>query len=295
MKLSHNQILPAIILASIVLLLALCACCNSVDSPVNEAAIASSKLASALSNQLSDNKNMIASTDSAHISNTSTNPVPMNKSECPDPVAAEKLCSVMLDKAQFYDTDAQGSKLLSEYLEEMDIDDASEGITWVISQFAILDIDADGVPELLYTLNPEASPIPCSGYGQYVVVLHYANSNVYSYRLGYKSLMDLHADGMFSFSSGISNSGLGRLRFTNVSSSNIPKLDFIGITYCDVDYGAVDGSGENYTYFVDQNRVTEDEYMATINALTNSDIVYAPWFEFSDDNVKTVFSSFSES
>ncbi len=77
------------------------------------------------------------------------------------------------------------------------------GSSWVAQQYALADVDQDGADEMILSIGLENDPY----YGY--VVLDDQHGTVFGYDIVYRALMDLKADGSFSFSSGAADSGFG--------------------------------------------------------------------------------------
>ncbi len=148
-----------------------------------------------------------------------------------------------------------------------------------LTQFAIVDLDSDGVPEVILL-------IAVGGYDYGVEILHYQDSGVYGYMLGNRSFMELKADGTFCFSSGASDNGFGVMKFTN-STYSIEE-----ITYCmqreHTAYFCVNPE-ILMLYFVNGEAATAEEFQAAMvgwNACTA-----ATWYDLTNANVNALLSN----
>ena len=83
------------------------------------------------------------------------------------------------------------------------------------SQFAMADVDADGLPEVIVKLS-----IGSDDYG--FEILDARDGAIYGYTLVYRSLIDLKADGTFSYASGAADEGFGTLALEDGGHSIIP-------------------------------------------------------------------------
>jgi hypothetical protein len=136
-----------------------------------------------------------------------------------------------------------------------------------IIRFAILDLDRDGVPEVI--LEEEED------YGY--VILRYQDGRVYGYPLGYRSFKTPRTDGTFEYSSGVMDFGFGILNFDRNTLSHIE------MTYC------VSGENDNPTsFFVNRVPATEKEFDAAFDAQYNKP--EATWYDFTKANIEAVLS-----
>lgn len=94
-----------------------------------------------------------------------------------------------------------------------------ENQTAKVDKYAFVDLDGDGVQELvIYTT---------SDYGAYVI-LHYENSKVYGYMIEVRSLENLKADGSFMGSSGANSNEYLRMTFNKNSYSTKTEAVYDG-------------------------------------------------------------------
>lgn len=106
------------------------------------------------------------------------------------------LLDVMNSKHKFIDENNKNV-----YFKDFEI---VEGQTAEVETYAFVDMDDDGIEELIiYTT---------SDYGAYVI-LHYENKEVYGYMIGIRSLENLKADGTFIESNGADSHEYSRMKF----------------------------------------------------------------------------------
>jgi len=86
------------------------------------------------------------------------------------------------------------------------LDEAFEG-------FALIDMDEDGVPELLLNFQTRIDSA--------VYVLHYHGGVLYGNAFGYRAMKSLKKDGTFDWSSSAFDSGTGRLKFRGAQAEVI--------------------------------------------------------------------------
>ncbi len=81
------------------------------------------------------------------------------------------------------------------------------GLPLACQQFALADVDDDGAEEVIVSLSLQEN----EDYGY--LILDARNGVVYGYDVVYRGLLDLKADGSFSFSSGFADNGWGYFEF----------------------------------------------------------------------------------
>lgn len=79
-----------------------------------------------------------------------------------------------------------------------------------ITQYALLDLDHDGTPELILWEN--INGVDDCGF---LVIRYDGNGGAVGYGFSYRQLIDLKYDGTFGYSGGVGNTGVARLRFTD--------------------------------------------------------------------------------
>ncbi|MCI8371706.1 MAG: hypothetical protein HFI75_04790 [Lachnospiraceae bacterium] len=131
-----------------------------------------------------------------------------------------------------------------------------------LKEFGIIDLDQDGLPEVILVFGT---------YQDYFVILHYQHNLVYAYSLGNRSFNTLKIDGSFGFSSSGFESGTGTISF-NVYSIITHELNY----HLD-DY-----------YIIDHQRTTEEEYRKAQDFQDSKPNV--TWYEFTEDNIETYLS-----
>ncbi len=189
-----------------------------------------------------------------------------------DPAALNAIKAVLLGNAEFFETNENEYMDIQQFY---DLYRQEPGDTPIeFRQFAIVDMDADGTPEVILSLYIEGGLQPI-GYE----ILHNINGIVYGYSVTFRGFRDLKADGTFSFSSGADNSGFGTGKFTE----NDMIID--RITYNESGH---DSSG-NYTvsYFVDDEKASEEEFVSAWEK--QEEKPDATWYDFTDDNIEKMF------
>lgn len=137
-------------------------------------------------------------------------------------------------------------------------------------EFAVLDLDGDGVQEAVVKLGSAVTGFE---------ILHYQDGTVCGSLRYIRSFNDLKADGTFWFSSSAADHGFGRLSF---DANGFAKTDKIS-------YSQSGGPGfaENMTYVVDCKPATEAEFEAA--EVEFFDKAPAEWRELTQENLAAVF------
>ena len=112
------------------------------------------------------------------------------------------------------------------------------------TRYAVLDMDGDGVPELLFQVG---------NYGDWTLVLHVQGGEMTGEAFYCRSMGNLKEDGTFDFSSGAADNGTGRLRFTD---SGFEVEELTRQYPSDEDWEEI--------YLVDGREVSQDVYEAAV-------------------------------
>ena len=149
------------------------------------------------------------------------------------------LSCILRGEDAFHDTATKQRAYLTDWLKTNEMS---------VSKYSVIDLNGDGVPELVLWLN--------RGTNEHVgfLVLYDINNTVYAHLLYYREFSDLKEDGTFDFSSGVSNHGIGRIDFEG-DTYTIRKL-----AYCE----SVDN--QNVSYFLENKSVTKQAFDAYENA-----------------------------
>lgn len=135
-------------------------------------------------------------------------------------------------------------------------------------QFAVVDMDGDGVPEVIIKLKKN----------DLYEVLHYFNGEIYGYTFGVRELCSIKIDGTFSYSGGGRDNGFEKLRFQEGTY-------IIDSICCRKSTG---GNLEDEEYFIDNNQVTDDEYGSFENKqISKKEVI---WYNFTDNNIESKLS-----
>lgn len=123
---------------------------------------------------------------------------------------------------------------LNEYIKSFS--DKVSGTNHKIDSFSVIDLDGDGIKEVVLYINP--------GYAE---ILHYANGKVYLSGTSYRGLAALRTDGTFEGSSGASN-------------TNVMKAQFVNNALHTVDIAIFDS--DKHVYRIGDKNVTMEEWIA---------------------------------
>ena len=188
--------------------------------------------------------------------------------------------SVLLNKSGFYEIGKKTSTTLSGLIDQADKVGASDGLMWKIDKFAILDMDGDGIPELVVTVS-----IAGKDYNEYSLIMHYQDGVVNCYTLPFRSFNSLRADGTFAFASSAWDCGFASINFSAGDDSS--AWDLIDrITYCETDY---DKDGRSYaTCYVDREVAPEEAFTAATEEWTKRP--EATWYDYSDAGISGAFA-----
>lgn len=178
---------------------------------------------------------------------------------------------VMQNNANFYDTYANKSINLNQFISQRSDSSFSTGI----SKFAIIDLDQDGTVEVVLWLTYGGND--SSGFE----ILHDQDGAIDGYSLQYREFNQLKSDGTFSFSSDAADGGFGTISFTATSYS-IHK-----ITYSQS--SGNDSSGNlMLAYFVKNKSATQDEFNIAISNWEAQPNV--TWYNYTSDNIKSLLT-----
>ena len=116
-----------------------------------------------------------------------------------------KFVGIMLESDTFYTRDDNREMTIAEYCKAFG---EASGITVTVPKFAVVDMDGDGVNEIVLWLLVNGN----NDYG--TLVLRYQNGTVYGTSFSYRQLYHLRKDGTFDYSGGADNDGMAVLKFT---------------------------------------------------------------------------------
>ena len=174
--------------------------------------------------------------------------------------------SVIENSRMLYCTDAKQEMYLSDYLAKYALS---------VTKYSVIDLDGDRLSETVLWLERGTNAY----YG--FLILHESGDTVYAYELTYRAFYELKEDGTFSFSSGASDHGIGKISFANDAYA------VQSVAYCESAYdsqtvsyyiGSDAVSKENFEAFVsrhDQKQSAEwQEFTATVPSVFSDDFVF---------------------
>lgn len=174
--------------------------------------------------------------------------------------------SILDGEATFFDTGSKKSLYISELNQAITPDSKK---TADIKSFAVVDLDDDGLPEVVlwFLLNGNDT----IGYE----IWHYQNEEIYSYTMPFRAFRELKKDGTFSFSSGAADSGIGKLKFDD-QTCTIDKYAYSESMW--------DSSGQHISYVLFGKKASREEVE---NEWKKHDAKEdAIWYDFTDENVE---------
>lgn len=176
--------------------------------------------------------------------------------------------AILLGKMEFFNVGT------AQYLDISRLREAvtSEDLPFTAKQFAIVDLDSDGSPEVILRLAMEGGGNDFVG----SEILCCQKGEVYGYTLWHRQFQSLKSDGTFIFSGGASNWGYGAITVSE-TGYEVDK-----ITYCE--------SGQNSElYFVNRERATADEFEAAIDEREKRED--AEWYDITIENIEAGLSA----
>lgn len=178
------------------------------------------------------------------------------------------IADVLLNKAEFFDTDGSKNVYLNDFLTNFDVED---GCTAKAIDFAVFDLDGDGMPEIVLEMQ-------YGGDGFYEV-FRYTQGKVYGYNLVYRAMENLQKDGSFIGSGGAADNYICKLRFLG------DACDTEELIWSESD---LDGS---VLYFDHDVSIDEDTFYAYCGSLKNDAVRY----KFTQKNTKKWVANYPDS
>lgn len=183
----------------------------------------------------------------------------------------ERYRAILLNNGEFVCTDLQNKGLSIEKIKEAVTDDDS--VTVGVSKFAYVDLNNDGVNELVLWIQING----ISDYG--FEILRYQEDAVYGYTLPYTAFMDLKTDGTFIFSGGAADTGIGKMRFAE-SGYTVDKLYYSESGY--------DPDNElEVQYFADGEKCPEEEFNDIMRQQEEKQNIR--WYDLTPEGVRSSF------
>ncbi len=135
-------------------------------------------------------------------------------------------------------------------------------------RFALADVDNDGRAEVVIAL--------ALGQDEYYgyLVLDERSGAVYGYEIWYRAMLELKADGTFSFSSGAADNGFGYFEFGDEARQTIR------VTYSEP------AGEDSVRYYHDGKPITQERYEQLRNQ--QDEKTAAAWHAFTDENIENL-------
>lgn len=176
----------------------------------------------------------------------------LGTASAPSGTAGEAYQAVLRGERGFFRAETNDAELIG---------DQTPGYT----QFAVLDMDGDGTAEVVLQSNVG------------LLVLYERNGIVFGFNFAYRAMLQLKADGTFSFASSAAENGFARLSFSGAAYTILQQ------TYSEV----ADTMG-TIVYYVDQRQATEEAFQQAIaQQEAKQDAV---WYDLTDSNIQTWLS-----
>ncbi|MCL2654776.1 MAG: DUF1311 domain-containing protein [Coriobacteriia bacterium] len=176
--------------------------------------------------------------------------------------ALRALGDVLLGKTTLLSTnDTNTAMYISDVVKE-DVGGSSGGGIR-LARLAVVDMDGDGVPEVIAEISDD--------YPEFYEILHYQNGKVYGASYGNRGIEQITKTGLFSGSSG-------------ALDNSISKLRFLGDTFDMTDQAYTESSAGSmpvHYYFYDVP-LTEDAYKKAASTLMDSQV---DWYDYSDSQI----------
>lgn len=128
-----------------------------------------------------------------------------SQAEVPENTVLAEFIGVLLENRRFYSYDYSKEMTIDEYCRTWG---EASGITVDVPKFTVVDMDGDGVNEVVLWLRVNET----SDYG--TMVLRYQEGKIWGHTFAYRQLCNLRLDGTFDYSGGADNDGSARLVFT---------------------------------------------------------------------------------
>lgn len=163
-----------------------------------------------------------------------TNTPPLDVSQRSEVSLNEKCQNVLDNKAMLYDADTNEKMYIGEFLGNRELE---------MSKYSTVDLNGDSIPEVVGWLSRGTND--CWGF----LILHYDNDMVYAYELAYRAFNNLKKDGTFSFSSSVSDHGIGKIEFM----SGTYKINKIASSEAEYETQKV-------SYYIDNVSVSKEDF-----------------------------------
>ena len=163
---------------------------------------------------------------------------------------------VLNNEITHLDAEKQRNIFLKDYYED-------NGVTATEMRFTLVDLDGDGIPEVVLEHNPGA-----------IRVLRYENGTVYGFSFDFRGMNGIKKDGSFDWSNSAFNSGIGRQSFSETNTNTVHLAEISS------------EADDNTIYYIYYNIVTESQFIAFQTAQNKKEDV--EWTEFTMENINSL-------
>lgn len=141
---------------------------------------------------------------------------------------------------------------------------------WNAARFTVLDMDEDGVTEVVIELTE---------WEAFVVLTWGGGSEVYGGEIVYRGLLDLKDDGTFTFSSGAMDNGVAELSFLSGGTDEL-QMGYLPLAEC---RSEEDGS---VSFWLDGGAERTDEAGYQAYIAQQSAKLDALWYDYTEENIR---------
>ncbi|MCL1927137.1 MAG: hypothetical protein FWF95_08455 [Syntrophorhabdaceae bacterium] len=175
--------------------------------------------------------------------------------------------AVLQNKTTFYSTDDHKHYRLSEF----DYWDDSYNHPLEVYRFAVIDMDDDGMPEVVLELT--------TGFDGAFEVLHYEDGMVYGFNFVYRGMLGLSRNGMYVGSSGADDNSI--LKAASIKKDAYEEDE---VAYSE---SGQDANGDLVvSYYIGGSKTTEDEFNAVSQRVFDNPV---DWHDYTEANIASVF------
>jgi len=178
-----------------------------------------------------------------------------------DPQLRQLFRSVLKNEASFTFVPSQQTMTLQDF-----------GKKDLMTSFTVLDLEGDGVPELIVQ---EEGPY-------FFKILRYDGRQLFCYDVPYRGMMDLKTDGTYCFSSGHQDHGIGRAVFTNdametnklIWCQSVPTVNDVFPTKCE--------------WFTNGKPATEEDLTKAYDS--RAYLKEVRWYDYNEETIEQLFA-----